>query len=70
MNWTKGHPEKDGQYLVCEICKYKDKQWLEVKILTWNSYYTVWDDEKGDDYYCDPERVYCWMSLPEKPEIE
>ena len=70
MSWTKGHPEEEGQYLVCVICTYKDKQWLEVKILTWNPHYACWDDEEGDDNYCEPENIYCWMPLPEKPEIE
>ena len=70
MEWIKGHPDKDGQYLVCELREFRDRKWLEIKILTWNSYYTCWDDEEGDDNYCDPEQVYCWMPLPDKPEIE
>lgn len=70
MEWKTGTPEKEGQYLVCEICMYgKDKRWLERRILTWNPHYTCWDDEEGDDYYCKPENVYCWMPLPEKPKF-
>jgi hypothetical protein len=69
-SWQPGHPEEDGAYLVCEIRTYKENKWLEEKILTWNKYYECWDGEDGDDFYCKPEQVQCWMPLPTKPELE
>jgi len=62
MEWKKGTPTEEKQYLVC-WGKYH-----EVRILTWNSHYNVWDDEEGDDYFCEPDQVSYWMELPEKPQ--
>ena len=71
MEWTKGHPEEEGAYLVCEIRQGRTgRPWLEVEILVWNPYDECWDTEDGDDFYCHPEKVYCWMPLPNKPDFE
>lgn len=40
----------------------------EIKILCFNHYHECWDDESGDDYFCDVEDVECWMELPEEPK--
>lgn len=70
-SWQKGHPEKDGQCLVTVMHTGRNgDKWLEIKILTWNSYYNVWDQEDGDDYECDPDDVPYWMPLPNKPKID
>ena len=72
MEWKTGHPEEDGLYLVCELFKHTNSRgetrtWLEQRLLTWNSHYAVWDQEDGDDYYCDPEKIAYWMELPPMP---
>jgi len=42
----------------------------EVKILCFNHEHECWDDESGDDYYCDVEDVEYWMECNWKKEIE
>ncbi len=32
-----------------------------VRILYWNNHHKVWDDESGDDYFCDAEDCSHWM---------
>ena len=63
MEWKEGHPDQDGQYLVAY------GHYHEIRILTWNQHYNCWDDEEGDDNFCDPEDVSHWMPLPEKPKF-
>lgn len=71
IGWRTGHPEREGQYLVCELRKGKTgRPWLEIKILTWNPYDDCWDTEDGDDFYCHIEKVYSWMELPEVPKLK
>ena len=62
MEWKKGTPTEEKQYLVC-WGKYR-----EVRILTWNPHYNVWDDEEGDDFFCEPNMVSHWMELPVPPQ--
>lgn len=64
MNWIKTIeevPQNEEKVLTCYYGFYK--------LLTWNSQYGCWDDEKGDDYFCDREQVEYWMRLPEMPKI-
>lgn len=35
------------------------------KLLVWNDHYKVWDDEDGDDVYCDRDKIDAWMKIPE-----
>lgn len=35
------------------------------KLLVWNDHYKVWDDEDGDDVYCERDKIDAWMSIPE-----
>lgn len=48
-----------------EECVYVIPQ---CKLLCWNEYHNVWDDEDGDDYYCDKDAVSHWMPIPEFEE--
>ena len=32
-------------------------------LLYWNCHYECWDDEQGDDYYCDKDKVEKWCYL-------
>ena len=32
-------------------------------VLSWNPYYTCWDDEDGDDYECDKDDVVRWRYI-------
>lgn len=64
MNWIKTIeevPQSDVKVLACYHGFYK--------LLVWNSTYECWDDEEGDDYFCDKEQVSYWMSLPEMPKV-
>lgn len=67
--WKIGTPTEEKQYLVCwaptNVCWGK---YHEVRILTWNPHYNVWDDEEGDDFFCKPDQVSHWMELPEAPQ--
>ena len=70
MNWIKTseqRPEKKPRL------KYSDPKVLvwsegEVMMLCFNHDHECWDDESGDDYYCDIEDVEYWMPLPEEPK--
>lgn len=35
------------------------------KLLVWNDFHKVWDDEDGDDVYCDLDKIDAWMPIPE-----
>jgi len=32
-------------------------------ILVWNANFEAWDDEDGDDYFCDKEDIEKWYPL-------
>lgn len=36
-----------------------------VKLLVWNGHYNIWDDEDGDDVYCERDKIDVWMPIPE-----
>lgn len=64
MNWnktTEGVPQNTVKVLACYRGFYK--------LLVWNSVYECWDDEEGDDYFCEKEQVSYWMPLPEMPKV-
>ncbi len=39
----------------------------EPRILTFNHQHMVWDDDSGDDFYCQIGEVSHWMPLPGRP---
>lgn len=46
----------------------------EITILMWNCEEGYWDDEEGDDYECDADKIQYWVplseiSIPEPPKI-
>ena len=59
------HRPKDGQR-----CLVMDKYRRQVRILTYNEKDECWDDEDGDDYFCDFDRVDYWERLPFYFEME
>lgn len=62
MDWIKfsdQKPHKCEKYLVCF------KPYKTVMVLVYNERYECWDDEDGDDYYCDFDQVDYWCPLPE-----
>ena len=64
MNWNKTIeevPQSDVKVLACYHGFYK--------LLVWNSTYECWDDEEGDDYFCDKEQVSYCIPLPEMPKV-
>lgn len=62
---------EDGKYLVNKKYEWQRHEtkgvYYEIQILTFNSFHECWDDESGDDYYCDIDRVTHFMKLPEQP---
>lgn len=62
MEWIKFSDQrpKDGER--CLVC---DKHFKDVYIMMYNGHHECWDDENGDDYYCDFDRIDYWMPLPE-----
>lgn len=36
-----------------------------IKLLVWNDHYNAWDDEDGDDVYCERDKIDAWMPIPE-----
>lgn len=59
LNVFENKPDDGERYLVC------DTYYGEVKILTYNDVHACWDDEEGDDYYCELSRAQNYMELPE-----
>lgn len=37
-------------------------------MLYWNCHYECWDDEQGDDYYCDKNEIEKWCPLDDVVE--
>lgn len=42
------------------LCYYEGEYIIRI----WNPYDNCWDDEEGDDYYCDPEQIEAWTEIP------
>lgn len=65
MNWKyteKGEYPQPNQKEKDEIrCLVFHKGYT--RILCWNTHYECWDDEEGDDYYCNKELVEKWEYL-------
>lgn len=38
-----------------------------IKHLVWNCEHNCWDDDSGDDWYCEPMAVEYWQPFPELP---
>jgi hypothetical protein len=55
-----GLPEKDGAYLVIHN--------REVVIRIYNSYHKCWDQEDGDDHFCDLNQIDFWKEMPQMPQ--
>lgn len=53
-------PDDDESYLV-----FHPTRGLLIRV--WNCYYSCWDNEDGDDYFCGHLDVTHWMQLPEPP---
>ena len=65
MDWIKFselEPENGQSCLVC------DSYHKRVKILIFNKYDECWDDEYGDDWWCNLNHVKYWCPLPEYKE--
>jgi hypothetical protein len=70
MEWISvkdGLPEKNGNSSI--MCLVNDKSW-GVICRPYNEYHQCWDDEDGDDYYCDAVngKITHWMPLPGPPK--
>jgi len=62
MEWILFDEQKPEDFERCLVCY---KPWKRVIVLTYNFYDECWDDEEGDDYFCDFTEVDYWCSLPE-----
>lgn len=70
MKWIptteKLHPEKPGkrpyEQVPCLIMKNG-----RILLRQWNCEHLVWDDEDGDDFFCEAKEVTHWMLLPHLP---
>jgi hypothetical protein len=72
MEWIKTtdklpnrEPNVDYSQVPCIVW---DTRYSCVRILNFNHEQECWDDEFGDDYECDIERVSHWMPIPDSPE--
>ena len=70
MEWystkDKPHPQKPGlQHYETIPCLVVFKG--RVRILQWNCEHMCWDDEDGDDWFCNADAVTHWMALPDLP---
>jgi hypothetical protein len=66
MEWIKTTdrlPDSDGTYIVWDTHHYM------VRTLVFNHENECWDDEWGDDYECNIERVSHWMPIPDRPKL-
>lgn len=70
MEWIptadKLRPDKPGkrpyEQVPCLVVKNQ-----EILIRLWNFEHLVWDDEDGDDFFCNAVDVTHWMPLPDLP---
>mgnify|MGYP003318596218 FL=1 len=60
-SWILFEEQKPANGQRCLVCY---KPWEMVIILTYNEKFECWDDEEGDDYFCDFTEVDFWRSLP------
>ena len=61
MNWISFFDQKPNDGEKCLVC-YKPRK--RVILLTYNFYDVCWDDDEGDDYFCDFTDVDYWCPLP------
>jgi len=57
--------QENTRYSQVPCLVFKNNQ---VFMLVFNHEHECWDDESGDDYYCDIYDVSHWMPLPEPPK--
>ena len=43
---------------------------LDWHLAFWNEVDNCWNDDDNDDYFRDPDQVYCWMPLPTPTKTE
>ena len=62
-------PSKNGNSSI--HCLVFDK-YNGIVVRPYNEYHKCWDQEDGDDYYCDAidGKITHWMKLPDKPEVK
>lgn len=63
MEWikTENQTPNNGEQVLVWYYGY------QYKLLIWNDVYNCWDDEEGDDYFCDRDKVEYWTHLPKEP---
>lgn len=61
MEWISFFDQKPNDGEKCLVCY---KPWKRVILLTYNFYDVCWDDDEGDDYFCDFTDVDYWCPLP------
>ena len=61
MDWILFDEQRPDEFERCLVCY---KPWQRVIILTYNFFDECWDDDEGDDYFCDFDEVDYWCSLP------
>ena len=57
----------DGEVVLCYLLSKHGHK--EYRRLSWCDHYGNWDDESGDDYFCDREAVYFWLWEPPPPPL-
>lgn len=60
-SWILFEEQKPAHEQRCLVCY---KPWEMVIILTYNEKFECWDEEEGDDYFCDFDKVDFWRPLP------
>jgi hypothetical protein len=69
MGWVstkdKQYPDRQGkwEHVPCLVIRKG-----QILIRPWNSEHLVWDDEDGDDFFCDASEISYWMLLSDLPE--
>lgn len=62
MDWISFNEKRPDDFERCLVCY---KPWQRVIVLTYNFFDECWDDDEGDDYFCDFDEVDFWCSLPD-----
>jgi len=61
--WKEGTPKPKNDKVYSNIPCLVELDTGEKTLLSFNSYYNVWDDESGDDFFCKPEKVKRFIEL-------
>ena len=62
MDWISFGEQRPQNGQHCLVCY---KPWKRVIVLTYNFIDYCWDDDEGDDYFCDFTEVDYWCPLPD-----